>query len=139
MVKRSVSITVDCDVWEEAGLKLNSRSEFCENQLRLFLEMDNDEEDLILKQIQDKREEIFILEDKLCAFRKERLSKAKQGPLFEEAMISINRINERLGKVGKNQIKKIAKANHVPFDLLLEHCRVEGNLNMVNFAEVPRK
>ena len=139
MVKKSVSITIDCDVWEEAGSKLDSRSEFCENQLRLFLELNNDEEDILLEQIQNKREEICVLEDKLCAFRKERLNKVKQKPIFDDAMVSINRINDRLGKIGKNQIKNIARANKVPFDLLLENCRVDGSLNIVNFAEVPRK
>jgi len=138
MVKRSVSITIDCDIWEEAGTKLVSRSEFCENQLRLFLELNNDEEDLILKQIQDKREEIYVLEDKLCAYRKERLNKVKEKPMFDDCMVSINRMNERAGQVGKNQIKRIAKANKVPFDLLLEHCRV-SNINVVNFAEVPKR
>lgn len=139
MVKRSVSITIDCDVWEEAGLKLDSRSEFCENQLRLFLESNNDKEDMILKQIQEKREEIYVLEDQLCAFRKERLTTAKEKPIFDTAMISIKRINDRLGHVGKNQIRKIAKSNQVPFDLLLENCRQNDYLNIVNFAEVPRR
>ncbi|WP_405285995.1 hypothetical protein [Methanobrevibacter sp.] len=139
MVKRSVSITVDCEVWEEAGSKLDSRSEFCENQLRLFLELNNDEEDQLLEQIQSKREEIYVLEDKLCAFRKDRLSKAKKKPVFDDAMVTVNRINNRLGKIGKNQIRKIAKSNQVPFDLLLENCRVTDGINIVNFAEVPRK
>ena len=138
MVKKSVSITVDSEIWEEAGEKLASRSEFCENQLKLFLELNIDEEDEILQQIQDKRDEINVLEDQLCARRKARLDKAKSSFIFDDAMVSINRINERLGHVGKNQIKNFARKNGVPFDLLLEHCRVSG-LNIVNFGEVPRK
>lgn len=138
MVKRSVSITVESEIWDAAGEKLVSRSEFCENQLRLFLELNNDEEDEILQMIQDKRDEINVLEDKLCARRKARLTKAQDSFIFDDAMISITRINERLGCIGKNQIKNIARKNSIPFDLLLEHCRV-SDLNIVNFAEVPKK
>lgn len=138
MVKKSVSITVDSEIWEEAGEKLASRSEFCENQLKLFLELNIDEEDEILQQIQDKRDEINVLEDQLCARRKARLDKAKSSFIFDDAMVSINRINERLGHVGKNQIKNFARKNGVPFDLLLEHCR-QSDLNIVKYAEVPKK
>lgn len=138
MGKKSVCITVDEEVWESAGEKLDSRSDFCENQLRLFLELDNDAEDELLQQIQDKRDEINVLEDRLCAFRKERLTRVQDSLVFDGAMVSINRVHEKLGSVGKNQIKRFAKSNGVPFDLLLEHCRVSG-LNIVNFAEVPRK
>ena len=138
MVKKSVSITVDSEVWDEAGERLVSRSEFCENQLKFFLDLDTDAEDEILRQIQEKRDEINVLEDRLCAHRKERLTNAQNNYVFDDAMVSINRINERLGKVGKNQIKRMAKKNGVPFDLLLEHCRV-SDLNIVNFAEVPKK
>lgn len=138
MGKKTVCITVDKEIWEEAGSKLDSRSDFCENQMRLFLELNNDAEDELLQQIQEKRDEINVLEDKLCAYRKERLSRAQDSLILDEPMVSINRIHSRLGDVGKNQIKMIAKRNGVPFDLLLEHCRVSG-LNIVNFREVPRK
>lgn len=138
MVKKSVSITVDSEIWEAAGEKLASRSEFCENQLKLYLELTIDEEDEILQQIQDKRDEINVLEDKLCARRKARLDRAQSSFIFDDAMVSINRINERLGKVGKNQIKNFARKNCVPFDLLLEHCK-QSDLNIVKFAEVPKK
>ena len=138
LVKKSVTITVDCDVWEEAGNKLDSRSEFCESQLRLFLQLDNDKEDELLQQIQDKRDEINVLEDKLCAYRKERLTNAQNNLVFADAMVSINRLNDKLGCVGKNQIKRIAKSNGVPFDLLLEHCR-SCDLNIVNYGDVPKR
>ena len=123
-MKKSVCITVDEEIWEAAGEKLDSRSDFCESQLKLFLELNTDAEDEILQQIQDKRDEINVLEDKLC--------------VLDGSMVSINRLHGNLGHVGKNQIKRIAKSNGVPFDLLLEHCRVSG-LNVVNFAEVPKK
>ena len=138
MGKKTVCITVDEEIWEEAGCKLGSRSDFCENQMRLFLELNNDAEDELLQQIQEKRDEINVLEDKLCAYRKERLSEVQDSLILDQPMVSINRLHDNMGQVGKNQIKMIAKRNGVPFDLLLEHCRVSG-LNIVNFGEVPRK
>ena len=137
MVKKSVCITVESEIWDEAGIKLASRSEFCENQLRLFLDLNNDAEDKLLQQIQEKRDEINVLEDKLCTYRKERLTKAQDSFILDGPMESLNRIHSKLGEVGKNQIKKFAKKNSIPYDLLLEHCK-ESELNIVNFAEAPK-
>ena len=135
-IKRCISI--DDDVWEKAGEKLENRSAFIEHQLRLVVDSSHEEEDELLKIIGEKREEINVLEDKLCSYRKKRLKKSQEGQLFDTAMVSINRLHNNLGAVGKNQIKNIARRNHIPYDLLLSHC-YEQELNIVNFMEVPKK
>ena len=135
-IKRCISI--DDEIWEKAGEKLENRSAFIEHQLRLIVDSTFEQEDEILKTINEKREEINVLEDKLCSYRKKRLKKSQDNQLFDAAMVSINRLHDNLGAIGKNQIKKIARRNHIPFDLLLSHC-YEKELNVVNFGEVPKK
>ena len=138
MAKIKRCISIDEDVWEKAGGKLENRSAFIENQLRLAVDLANDEEDELLKKKKKKREEINVLEDELCSYRKKRLKKSQENHLFDTAMISINRLYTNLGEVGKNQIKNIARSNHIPYDLLLNHC-YEQNIKIVNFGAVPKK
>ena len=64
MSKKSVTITVDENIWELAKDKLPcSRSEFFENQLRLFLNVE-DPEAKIVEKITKKENEINVLKDR---------------------------------------------------------------------------
>lgn len=133
--KKKVSISIDPDIWEDARSKLGNCSNFIESQLEMYLGNDLSEEREVLKLIEEKNAELSVLEGKLCKLREARLSKVDEMNIFEAPMISINRIHVNLGYVGKNQIKRFASRNEVPYDALLEHVINEG-LNVVNFAEV---
>ena len=50
------------------------------------------------------------------------------------AMDTVYRIHERLGFVGKNQLKNISKQQQVSFDVLVG-CVINEGLNLVNYAE----
>lgn len=52
-------------------------------------------------------------------------------------MASLNRMHERLGVIGKNQISYIAGSNKLEFHRLKEECEKEG-MNIVPFSEVPK-
>lgn len=131
--KKKVSISIDPDIWEDAKIKLGNCSNFIENQLEMYLGNDLSEEREVIKLIEEKNAELSVLEGKLCKLREARLSKVEMN-IFEAPMVSINRIHVNLGHVGKNQIKRFASRNEVPYDALLEYVIKEG-LNVVNFAE----
>lgn len=133
--KKKVSISVDADLWNEAGEKIPNRSAFIEEQLELYLSNDLSEEKEVLELIDEKNAELSILEGKLCKLREARLSKVKDVNIFDAPMVSINRIHGKLGEIGKNQIKRFAKSNDVPYDALLEYV-VGCGLNVVNYCEV---
>lgn len=133
--KKKVSISIDPDIWEDAKIKLGNCSNFIESQLEMYLSNDLSEEREVLKLIEEKNAELSVLEGKLCKLREARLSKVDEMNIFEAPMVSINRIHGNLGYVGKNQIKRFASRNEVPYDALLDHVVNEG-LNVVNFAEV---
>ena len=137
MSKKSVTITVDENIWELAKDKLPcSRSEFFENQLRLYLDIE-DPEAKIVEKISKKENDINVLKDKLCTIRREKQLRLEASNVFENAMVTINRLHDRLGCVGRNQIRNIARVNDVPALELEEHCEALG-LNVVNFMEVPK-
>ena len=137
MGKKSVTITVDENIWELARDKLPcSRSEFFENQLRLYLDID-DPEAKIVEKISKKENEINVLKDKLCNIRKEKQLRMESSNVFDDAMITLNRLHDNLGCVGRNQIRSVAKRCDVPSNELEKHVISQG-LTVVNFMEVPK-
>ena len=135
--KIRVNLTVDPNLWQLAKDKLPcSRSEFFENQLKMFLGIEDDESEII-KDIQTKENEINALRDKLCHVRKSKQLKLESNKSMEKAMASLNRMHERLGVIGKNQISYIAGSNKLEFYRLKDECEKKG-MNIVPFSEVPK-
>ena len=52
-------------------------------------------------------------------------------------MVILNRMHERLGMIGENQIRNIAHVHKVDFDDLRKECD-DNCMNIVEFAEVPK-
>lgn len=134
-MKKSVTLTIDSMIWEQAKEKLpQSRSEFVEEQLRKAIGLSDDKETELRKKIAKHQDEINVLESQLCKIREERLKNEKQNNEYDNAMDTVYRIHERLGFVGKNQLKNISKQQQVPFDVLVG-CVINEGLNLVNYAE----
>lgn len=134
-MKKTVTLTIDAVVWEQAKEKLPcGRSEYIEEQLRKGIGLSDDKETELRKKIAKHQDEINILESQLCKIREERLKNEKQNNEYDNAMDTVYRIHERLGFVGKNQLKNISKQQQVPFDVLVG-CVINEGLNLVNYAE----
>lgn len=134
-MKKTVTLTIDAVVWEQAKEKLPcGRSEYIEEQLRKGIGLSDDKEVELRKKIAKHQDEINVLESQLCKIREERLKKEKAINVYDNALNAIHRIHERLGCVGKNQIKNISKQQQVPFEGLID-CVINEGLNLVNYAE----
>lgn len=134
-MKKTVTLTIDAVVWEQAKEKLPcGRSEYIEEQLRKGVGLSDDKEVELRKKITKHQDEINALESQLCKIREERLKKEKAINVYDNALNTIHRIHERLGCVGKNQIKNISKQQQVPFEGLID-CVINEGLNLVNYAE----
>lgn len=134
-MKKTVALTIDSMIWEQAKEKLpQGRSEFVEEQLRKAIGLSDDKETELRKKIAKHQDEINVLESQLCKIREERLKKEKAINVYDNALNAIRRIHERLGCVGKNQIKNISKQQQVPFEGLID-CVINEGLNLVNYAE----
>jgi len=135
--KIRVNLTVDPNLWQLAKDKLPcSRSEFFENQLKMFLGIEDDESEII-KDIQTKENEINALRDKLCHVRKSKQLKLESNKSMEKAMASLNRMHKKYGKIGENQIRNLAHVHKVDFDDLKKECQ-DNCMNIFEFAEVPK-
>ncbi len=120
--KIQVSFMVDSEVWKEAKNKLGTtRSEFLEEQLRLAIDLSEDEENSLRKEIAELQNEINARESRLCKIRAERLEHERSVNVFDGVMGTVNRIVDKAGFIGKDQLKNISKQQEVPYKSLLDH------------------
>ena len=113
----------------------NTSIESYVRSLRAYFRMDD--EQTILDEIQTRENEINAYKERLCHIRKRKEIEAESNRPLEKAMASLNRMHERLGVKGKNQISYIAGSNKLEFHRLKEECEKEG-MNIVPFSEVPK-
>lgn len=136
-VKKKLNLTVDSVLVEMAKQKLGiSISQFLENQLEAYFGMGDDEQ-VILDKLDANAMERNLYNEKLCHIRKIKEAEAEANRPMEKAMASLNRMHERLGEIGENQIAYIANSNKLEFQKLKKEC--ENNcMNIVPFSEIPK-
>ena len=131
--KITVTITIDKEVYEQAQKTLEDIDDYIELRLREYLRDPFSDEVKILGLIQEKYTELTVLEDRLVEARKYRLSEITDESIYDKVMPSIQRIHDHHGYIGKNQIKKFAKRENIPYDSLLRHIR-ECGLEVMNYS-----
>ena len=132
------SITIDNTIWDLAQDKIDiSLSLFIENTLKMYLGQDDELSKLMKKEV-ELQKELDIVQSKICQTREKQRKENNQKHIYDDAMTTINRIADRLGYIGENQIRKIANQNDIPPQQLIEHCRVNTNLKIENFGESPK-
>ena len=136
MEKVRKCISIEESIWERAGKELPmSRSAFIENQLRRYLN-EEDDESKIIQDLAKCREKENILKEKLCDIRARKKAKAEEDDSFNRVMNTLNRVYETQGgRVGRNQIVRIARHNNVSPDEVEDFLR-EREYNIVNFCDV---
>lgn len=134
--KHKLTLSIDRVLVEMAKQCLGvSISQFVEDQLRAYFRMDD--EQTILDEIQTRENEINAYKERLCHIRKIKEIEAESNKPLEKAMASLDRMHERLGVIGENQIAYIANSNGLEFHRLKEECERNG-MNIVPFSEIPK-
>lgn len=137
MTKGNHCITIDDNKWDALATVVNgSRSAWIERQIDIALNIE-DEEAKLIQRIEHLDNQLNVAKDKLCQIRQAKKERLESASAFDECMVSLNRLNSKLGGVGRNQIRNIARKNDVPALELEEHC-INLGLNVVNFMEVPK-
>lgn len=132
------SITVDNTIWELAQDKIDiSLSLFIENTLKIYLGQD-DELGKLMKKEAELQREIDAIQSKICQLRDKQRKESEKQYLFDKPMLTVNRIHDRLGYVGENQLRKIANQNDLPPQQLIDYCKQQDNITIERFAELPK-
>ena len=137
MSKGNHCITIDDNKWEALNHVINgSRSAWIERQIDIALNVE-DEEAKLLQKIEKLDNQLNVAKDKLCQIRQAKKERLETANVFDKCMVSLERLHDNLGCIGKNQIRNIARINDVPALELEEHC-IDQGLKVVNFMEVPK-
>ena len=135
-MKKQRCINISDDVWLRLTEEVNgSNSATIEHLLRLYLD-EGDEEAELMKLAEKQQRELDITLAKLCDIREKKRKRKKQDSLYDAPLVTINRIYDKLGFVGKNQIIQIAKQHNLDEDLLIDKC-VKSNIKVVKFYNPP--
>lgn len=137
--KKKVTITIDPIIWEVAKEKLPcGRSEFIEDQLRKGIGFADDKETKLRKEIGKRQEEINVLESQLCKIREEKLKKTETRKDLTQITSTLERIKEKSGVIGKNQIRNLSKHQDIEYGVLVDLCN-NIDLKIVENFEPPRE
>lgn len=135
--KKAVTFMVDPSIWNLAKNKLNcSRSEFLEEQLKRAVNLEENEETILRKEIASLQEEINVRESKLCKLREKRLKKEHCNEGFDKSMNTINRISGKLGYIGEDKLRELSNRNNVSFGALYDEC-MDSEIEIKKFTAIP--
>ena len=138
MTKGKHSVSIDDNIWELAKDQLDiSMSAFFFLLLRSYLG-EEDELSKLLRREAKLQNELDVVQAKICQLRDKRKKQLKQEHVLDKPMITVNRIHNKMGYIGRNQLRKIAHQNDIPPNILIEHCEKQ-KLNLRNFGELPKK
>lgn len=125
-MKKQRCINISDDVWNRLTNDVEtSNSQVIEQLLRIYLD-ETDEEAELMKLAEQQQNALNITLSKLCEIRERKKHKKEEGKLFDKPMEAITRIYEKLGYVGKNQIKNISKQNDVSAIEFEEYIKSKG-------------
>lgn len=123
--RRTVTITIDSDLWELASIMLPcSRSSFIERQLRNYINSANEIEELE-EEIKKEKEATKVKEDKLRELKRVRELNNKNEELISKAMYTVYNIVREHGAISKQQIKNISNINLIEEEVLEERIKKE--------------
>ena len=112
-MKKQRCINISDDVWNRLSNEVeSSNSQVIEHLLRIYLD-ESDEESELMKLAEKQQSELNVTLSKLCEVRERKKNRKENDVLFEKPMEIINRINDKIGFVGKNQIRSIAKQHDI--------------------------
>lgn len=135
--KIEVTITIDEYLWSLAKDKLDmGRSEFVEYALRLYLREDSNVS-RVFKRGVELQAELDKVTNRLYTLQNKNKTKFNEKE-YLEAMKTVYRINDVLGYVGKNQLKKIANQREFNAKQWIQYVEKQEGIIIKNYGELPK-
>lgn len=113
--KKCVHLTLDVQVYEEARLKYPNFSGRVNELVKADLQL-SDDEDVLIKEVEDAKAHYHAAKSKLCKYREEKEARAKDESVINEVLTWAKGTYERRGVLGLNILEKECKNKGVSFD-----------------------
>jgi succinate dehydrogenase/fumarate reductase flavoprotein subunit len=138
MSKIKKTIMIDEQLWLAVKDELNiSLGEFVEQSLRLFTGEDTEMSSLMKKGTK-LQSELNQIQGRMYKLMNKNKENRHNQELFDNAMDTIQRIHDKLGYIGKNQLRKIANQNEINADDLIRYCQKKPEIIIKNYGALPK-
>lgn len=132
--RKTVTITIDEDLWRIAGVLLPcSRSKFVENQLRQYINSNNEIERLE-EEVKKEKQAIQAKEEKIQHLKEIRELNNKNKEVIFKAMETVRKIAFNNGGISKKQINDVAAINTIDKDILTGEIKKE-NIKITEYTQ----
>ena len=105
--------------------------------LKVDLEL-SDDEDILLKEMEDAKAHYHAAKSKLCKYREKKEAKANDEKVIESVLEWAKTIYERKGVIGLNVLEKECKRKKVSFENVKEILEQE-DVAFVQYDAVPKR
>lgn len=135
--KIEIKLSVDKMLWENAQDDLDmSPNLFFEYALTMYI-FNDDEYSKLFRKGAKLYSELDRIKDKMFNLEKNNRNNVSNEESYNTAMITVNRIYNELGYIGKNQLRKIANQNNLNHSDLIKYVERNG-YKVTNFGDIPK-
>lgn len=143
-MKKNLTIAIDSNIYNEA-IKIPELDKLVEEFLKHKLLLASEHELELVNNINSLKKEsdkinnkINNLIEELYSIRFNKKDYLYDETIFDNSMISLSRIHENVGHIGKDKIREFAVRDHVPFDGLLNHIVTNTDFIVQEYTNIPK-
>ena len=129
--KKCVHLTLDAEVVDEAKAKYPNFSGRVNELVKADLEF-SDDEDVLLKEMEEAKAHYHAAKSKLCKFREKKEAQAKDENVINDVLIWAKEVYERRGVLGLNILERECKKKKVSYDTVKDILEKE-DVAFINF------
>lgn len=138
MSKIKKTIRIDERLWDSVKNDLDiTLGEFVEQSLRLFSGEDT-EMGKLMKKASQLQSELNQIQGRMYKLQNKNKENNNNQELYEKAMVTVNRIHNELGYIGKNQIRRIANQNEINSEHFLRYVQKQEDIIVKNYGALPK-
>ncbi len=138
MSKIKKTIMIDERLWDSVKNDLDiTLGEFVEQSLRLFSGEDT-EMGKLMKKASQLQSELNQIQGRMYKLQNKNKENNNNQELYEKAMVTVNRIHNELGYIGKNQIRRIANQNELNSEHFLRYVQKQEDIIVKNYGALPK-
>lgn len=138
MSKIRKTIIIDEALWDSVKNDLNiSLGEFVEQSLLLFAGKDT-EMGRLMKKATQLQSELNQIQGRIYKLQNKNKDNIDNQELYEKAMVTVNRIHNVLGYIGRNQLRNIANQNEINSEHFIRYVQKQDGITIKNYGALPK-
>lgn len=137
--KTKVTLEISKELYIASKDKLDmSLNDFIEYSLSMYI-FNDDEYSTLFKKACKHYNELNNVKNRMYALERKNRSNKDNQKYYDKAMVTVTRIHNRLGYIGKNQLRKIANQNNLNHNDLIRYVSNLDGFTVTNFGNLPKK